>query len=85
MEGDGGGNVHWLEFSTVIDVRPPGLTRAAGRLPPGDGVGDPAEVPLTLFGVLEPYLDGWRAAVPKPEVLPHFPMVLHRGGFPDGS
>jgi DNA-binding MarR family transcriptional regulator len=33
----------------------------------------------------EPYPDGWRAAVRKPATLPHFPMVLHRGGFPDGS
>ena len=28
---------------------------------------------------------GWRASVPKAETLPHFPMVLHRGGYPDGS
>ena len=33
----------------------------------------------------EPYPDGWRARVPKPTTLPHYPMVLHRGGFPDGS
>ncbi|MGA2095436.1 MAG: MarR family winged helix-turn-helix transcriptional regulator [Candidatus Acidiferrum sp.] len=38
-----------------------------------------------LFRGLEPYPDGWRASVRKPETLPHFPMVLHRGGFPDGS
>jgi DNA-binding MarR family transcriptional regulator len=38
-----------------------------------------------LFGGLQPYPDGWRALMPKPEVLPHFPMVLHRGGYPDGS
>ena len=38
-----------------------------------------------LFRGLEPYSDGWRAAVPRPESLPHYPMVLHRGGFPDGS
>jgi DNA-binding MarR family transcriptional regulator len=38
-----------------------------------------------LFRGLEPYSDGWRACVPKLEGLPHFPMVLHRGGFPDGS
>jgi hypothetical protein len=37
------------------------------------------------FGYPEPYPDGWRASVRKPEILPHFPMVLHRGGFPDGS
>jgi DNA-binding MarR family transcriptional regulator len=34
---------------------------------------------------LEPYPDGWRASVRKPNTLPHYPMVLHRGGFPDGS
>ncbi len=34
---------------------------------------------------LEPYPDNWRASVRKPETLPHYPMVLHRGGFPDGS
>lgn len=38
-----------------------------------------------LFGGVEPYPDGWRAAMPKREMLPHFPMILHRGGFPDGS
>ena len=38
-----------------------------------------------LFLGLEPYPDGWRASVPQPAVLPHYPMVLHRGGFPDGS
>jgi len=38
-----------------------------------------------LFRGLEPYPDGWRAKVPKPKTLPHFPMVLHRGGYPDGS
>jgi DNA-binding MarR family transcriptional regulator len=38
-----------------------------------------------LFQGLEPYADGWRASVRKPNTLPHYPMVLHRGGFPDGS
>jgi DNA-binding MarR family transcriptional regulator len=38
-----------------------------------------------LFRGLEPYPDGWRASVRKPDALPHYPMVLHRGGFPDGS
>ncbi len=38
-----------------------------------------------LFRGLEPYPDGWRASVRKPNTLPHYPMVLHRGGFPDGS
>jgi DNA-binding MarR family transcriptional regulator len=46
----------------------------------GDGT---AQSPL--FGGLTPYPDGWRAAVRTPNTLPHFPMVLHRGGYPDGS
>jgi methyltransferase (TIGR00027 family) len=41
--------------------------------------------PPPLFGGLEPYPDNWRALVRRPDVLPHFPMVLHRGGYPDGS
>jgi DNA-binding MarR family transcriptional regulator len=38
-----------------------------------------------LFRGMEPYPDGWRASVRRPDVLPHYPMVLHRGGYPDGS
>ena len=38
-----------------------------------------------LLRGLELYKDGWRASLPKLEGLPHYPMVLHRGGFPDGS
>jgi hypothetical protein len=45
---------------------------------------------------LRPHADGWRAAKPylahteallrhPREALPHYPMVLHRGGWPDGS
>jgi DNA-binding MarR family transcriptional regulator len=46
----------------------------------GDGT---AQSPL--FGGLTPYPDGWRADVRAPSTLPHYPMVLHRGGYPDGS
>jgi DNA-binding MarR family transcriptional regulator len=35
-----------------------------------------------LFRGLEPYPNGWRAAAPRPEGLPHYPMVLHRGRLP---
>ncbi len=45
--------------------------------------GDPAHSPL--MAGLEPHPDNWRADTPPPRTLPHFPMVLHRGGFPDGS
>ena len=41
--------------------------------------------PPPLWAGLEPYPDNWRAAVPRPATLPHYPMVLHRGGYPDGS
>jgi hypothetical protein len=41
--------------------------------------------PPPLSAGLEPYPDNWRAAVPRPATLPHYPMVLHRGGYPDGS
>jgi hypothetical protein len=48
-------------------------------------VGEPTADLSRLFSGLKPYHEGWRASVPKPATLPHFPMVLHRGGFPDGS
>jgi len=38
-----------------------------------------------LFAGLRPDPGGWRAAVGPPLTLPHYPMVLHRGGYPDGS
>lgn len=47
------------------------------------GGGMAASSPLSAG--TRPYPDGWRAAVRRPETLPHYPMVLHRGGFPDGS
>ena len=61
--------------SVVGDVR--------AALEPLAGERRPHRSPL-LDG-LTPYPDGWRASRPMPDVLPHFPMVLHRGGFPDGS
>ncbi|MGA2594635.1 MAG: MarR family winged helix-turn-helix transcriptional regulator [Bryobacteraceae bacterium] len=48
-------------------------------------VGEPTAEHSPLFRGLEPYPDGWRAAVPRAAGLPHYPMILHRGGFPDGS
>ena len=47
----------------------------------GDGV--IASSPLAPG--LEPYPDNWRATVKQPETLPHYPMVLHRGAYPDGA
>jgi DNA-binding MarR family transcriptional regulator len=47
--------------------------------------GDGTRQDSPLFQGLEPYPEGWRAKVSAPDTLPHFPMMLHRGGFPDGS
>jgi len=52
-------------------------------LAPFVGGGMAANSPL--FAGLEPPTNGWRARVRRPDTLPHFPMVLHRGGYPDGS
>jgi hypothetical protein len=46
--------------------------------------GEPGAQSSPLFLGLEPHPEGWRASVRKPATLPHYPMVLHRGGFPDG-
>ncbi len=46
--------------------------------------GQPA-APSPLLRGLEPYPDGWRAKARRPQTLPYYPLVLHRGGFPDGS
>ncbi|MGB6689573.1 MAG: MarR family winged helix-turn-helix transcriptional regulator [Terracidiphilus sp.] len=48
-------------------------------------VGDAANAESPLLRGLEPYAEGWRASVARPATLPHYPMVLHRGGYPDGS
>lgn len=55
------------------------LRRAAEAI-----VGDPGPGSLLWKG-MEPYPDGWRSQVAPRQVLPHFPAVSHRGGFPDGS
>jgi hypothetical protein len=47
--------------------------------------GPPAAPQSRFFEGLKSYPDGWRASVSPPQTLPHFPMVLHRGGYPDGS
>jgi hypothetical protein len=48
-------------------------------------VGEPTAQLSPLFRGLETRPGGWRASLRKPDRLPYFPMVLHRGGFPDGS
>jgi hypothetical protein len=48
-------------------------------------VGDGSLAGSPLAEGLRPYPDGWRAEVRPPATLPLYPMVLHRGGYPDGS
>jgi DNA-binding MarR family transcriptional regulator len=48
-------------------------------------VGDGTLENSPLAPGLVPHPENWRARVPRPEILPHHPMVLHRGGYPDGS
>jgi len=55
------------------------------REPLEELAGDSTPDGSPLFDCLKPYPDAWRAAVRPPQTLPHFPMVLHRGGYPDGS
>ena len=50
-----------------------------------DVVGDGTFEASPLARGLVPHPDNWRARVRRPEILPHHPMVLHRGGYPDGS
>jgi DNA-binding MarR family transcriptional regulator len=38
-----------------------------------------------LLSGIEPYPDGWRHDLRPARTLPHFPVITHRGGFPDGS
>jgi hypothetical protein len=53
------------------------LRHSVGPLLAGD--------PPPLAAGLSPYPDNWRARRPPPATLPHYPMTLHRGGYPDGS
>jgi len=50
-----------------------------------DVVGDGTFEASPLAPGLVPHPGNWRARVRRPETLPHHPMVLHRGGYPDGS
>ena len=48
-------------------------------------VGDGTLISSPMAAGLEPPEGSWRASVRRPATLPHYPMVLHRGGYPDGS
>ena len=38
-----------------------------------------------LYETIDAYPQGWRAVLNTPRVLPRFPAVSHRGGYPDGA
>lgn len=63
-----------------------GIEECRGERPSATGIRTPLERLVSgLHRGIEPHPECWRASFPTPETLPHFPMVLHRGGFPDGS
>jgi hypothetical protein len=62
---------------------PASVERLIAALAPIVAEGTYAASPLAAG--LEPSDGNWRASVRRPETLPHYPMVLHRGGYPDGS
>jgi DNA-binding MarR family transcriptional regulator len=49
------------------------------------GMGVIVEDRARLFEGLSGYPKGWRTVAGGVKLLPVFPMVLHRGGWPDGS
>jgi hypothetical protein len=66
-------------------------TGSAADSGPGSGTGQPL-----ISAGLVPHPEGWRANPPYARLtqamiadpagaLPHYPMVSHRGGYPDGS
>jgi hypothetical protein len=48
-------------------------------------VGDGTRAGSPLYAGLTPPPESWRAQVKPPQLLAWYPMVLHRGGYPDGS
>jgi hypothetical protein len=51
----------------------------------GAVAGDGTRAGSPLFAGLQPLEGAWRAQARSPERLPWCPMVLHRGGWPDGA
>jgi hypothetical protein len=44
-----------------------------------------AGAPPPLLRAIEPSPENWRACLRPAAALPHYPVVLHRGGYPGGS
>lgn len=78
----------YLQWTHSLEGRWPGAQSSAalGRLRRAAQhiVGHPGPGSLLWKGIA-PYPDGWRNQVPPRQVLPHFPVVTAKGGFPDGS
>ena len=78
----------YLQWTESLEGRWPDTRSSAAirrlRLAVEHIVGDPRPG-SPLWKGMEPYPDGWRSEVAPRQVLPHFPAVTHRGGFPDGS
>lgn len=55
------------------------IARAEGAEPDENGNA------LLIYAGLRAHEDNWRAGTKAAKTLPHFPMVLHRGGYPDGA
>jgi DNA-binding MarR family transcriptional regulator len=67
----------WPDARSSTAVRR--LRQAAEEIVGDPGPGSP------LWNGMEPYPDGWRSEVPPRQVLPYYPVISPRGGFPDGS
>lgn len=48
-------------------------------------VSDPSDPTALIWTGMMPQPGNWRARAKRPASLPWFPMILHRGGYPDGS
>jgi DNA-binding MarR family transcriptional regulator len=59
-----------------LDALADALTPIAG--PPENPTGP-------LWAGLYRYEEGWRSSLPRPDTLPHHPVVSHRGGYLDGA
>ena len=65
----------WRKRDTSVDA-------LRGELEKIVGDGTPSS---PVFAGMEPYPECWRAKLKPLRVLPHQPLVSHRGGYPDGS
>jgi hypothetical protein len=79
--------VGWLRDAGLVTEGPDpeGGRRRVTRLTPRGVAPLLAGDPPPLAAGLSPYPDNWRARRAPVATLPHYPMTLHRGGYPDGS